>query len=180
MPFLAQARPPGLVDAHTHLIFGGWRQNELAMKLRGVPYLDILAQGGGILSTVRATRSAGQGALEDKARLALDEMLAFGTTTCEAKSGYGLDLDTELTQLRAIRALSSPASRDPPMASISSAWILAARPQRRPASRMVLDSSAVNTPVSQNTSQNSASPSAATAGIISSHSSRMYAARSAL
>lgn len=96
---------PGLVDAHTHLIFGGWRQNELAMKLRGVPYLDILAQGGGILSTVRATRSAGQGALEDKARLALDEMLAFGTTTCEAKSGYGLDLDTELTQLRAIRAL---------------------------------------------------------------------------
>ena len=96
---------PGLVDAHTHLIFGGWRQNELAMKLRGAPYLDILAQGGGILSTVRATRSAGQGALEDKARLALDEMLAFGTTTCEAKSGYGLDLDTELTQLRAIRAL---------------------------------------------------------------------------
>ena len=96
---------PGLVDAHTHLIFGGWRQNELAMKLRGVPYLDILAQGGGILSTVRATRSAGQGALEDKARLALDEMLSFGTTTCEAKSGYGLDLDTELTQLRAIRAL---------------------------------------------------------------------------
>ena len=96
---------PGLVDAHTHLIFGGWRQNELAMKLRGVPYLDILAQGGGILSTVRATRSAGQGAREDKARLALDEMLSFGTTTCEAKSGYGLDQDTELKQLRAIRAL---------------------------------------------------------------------------
>ena len=96
---------PGLVDAHTHLIFGGWRQNELAMKLRGVPYLDILAQGGGILSTVRATRSAGQGALEDKARLALDEMLSFGTTTCAAQSGYGLDLDTELKQLRAIRAL---------------------------------------------------------------------------
>ena len=96
---------PGLVDAHTHLIFGGWRQNELAMKLRGVPYLDILAQGGGILSTVRATRSAGQGALEDKARLALDEMLSFGTTTCEAKSGYGLDTETELRQLRAIRAL---------------------------------------------------------------------------
>ena len=96
---------PGLVDAHTHLIFGGWRQNELAMKLRGVPYLNILAQGGGILSTVRATRSAGQGALEDKARLALDEMLSFGVTTCEAKSGYGLDLDTELKQLRVIRAL---------------------------------------------------------------------------
>ena len=96
---------PGLVDAHTHLIFGGWRQNELALKLRGVPYLDILAQGGGILSTVRATRSASQEELADKARLALDEMLALGTTTCEAKSGYGLDTETELRQLRAIRAL---------------------------------------------------------------------------
>jgi len=96
---------PGLVDAHTHLIFGGWRQDELAMKLKGVPYLDILAQGGGILSTVRATRGASQKALEDKARMALDEMLAFGTTTCEAKSGYGLDTETELRQLRAIRAL---------------------------------------------------------------------------
>ncbi len=96
---------PGLVDAHTHLIFGGWRQNELALKLRGVPYLDILAQGGGILSTVRATRAASQEELADKARLALDEMLALGTTTCEAKSGYGLDTETELRQLRAIRAL---------------------------------------------------------------------------
>ena len=72
---------PGLVDAHTHLIFGGWRQGELALKLRGTPYLDILAQGGGILSTVRATRAASQEELEEKARLALDEMLAFGTTT---------------------------------------------------------------------------------------------------
>ena len=96
---------PGLVDAHTHLIFGGWRQNELALKLRGVPYLDILAQGGGILSTVRATRAASQEELADKARLALDEMLTLGTTTCEAKSGYGLDTETELRQLRAIRAL---------------------------------------------------------------------------
>ena len=96
---------PGLVDAHTHLIFGGWRQDELALKLRGVPYLDILAQGGGILSTVRATRSAAQEELEAKARLALDEMLSLGTTTCEAKSGYGLETETELRQLRAIRAL---------------------------------------------------------------------------
>lgn len=96
---------PGLVDAHTHLVFGGWRQNELALKLRGTPYLDILAQGGGILSTVRATRAASEKELEDKARLALDEMLAFGTTTCEAKSGYGLDKETELHQLRVIRAL---------------------------------------------------------------------------
>ena len=96
---------PGLVDAHTHLIFGGWRQDELALKLRGVPYLGILAQGGGILSTVRATRSASQEELEAKARLALDEMLSLGTTTCEAKSGYGLETETELRQLRAIRAL---------------------------------------------------------------------------
>ena len=96
---------PGLVDAHTHLIFGGWRQNELALKLRGVPYLDILAQGGGILSTVTATRAATEEELADKARLALDEMLSFGTTTCEAKSGYGLSTGEELKQLRAIRTL---------------------------------------------------------------------------
>ena len=96
---------PGLVDAHTHLIFGGWRQNELALKLRGVPYLDILAQGGGILSTVTATRSCTQTQLAEKARLALDEMLALGTTTCEAKSGYGLETAEELKQLRAIQDL---------------------------------------------------------------------------
>lgn len=96
---------PGLVDAHTHLIFGGWRQHEMAMKLQGVPYLDILAQGGGILSTVRATHASDERALADKASAALDEMLAFGTTTCEAKSGYGLCTDEELKQLRAIRCL---------------------------------------------------------------------------
>ena len=84
---------PGLVDAHTHLVFGGWRQNELALKLHGVPYLDILAQGGGILSTVTATRAATEEELADKAAAALDEMLRFGTTTCEAKSGYGLATD---------------------------------------------------------------------------------------
>lgn len=96
---------PGLVDAHTHLVFGGWRQNELALKLHGVPYLDILAQGGGILSTVTATRAATEEELADKAAAALDEMLRFGTTTCEAKSGYGLTTEEECKQLRAIRAL---------------------------------------------------------------------------
>lgn len=96
---------PGLVDAHTHLVFGGWRQNELALKLHGVPYLDILAQGGGILSTVTATRAATEEELADKAAAALDEMLRFGTTTCEAKSGYGLTTEEERKQLRAIRAL---------------------------------------------------------------------------
>ncbi len=96
---------PGLVDAHTHLIFGGWRQHEMALKLKGVPYLDILAQGGGILSTVTATREATQEELADKARLALDEMLSLGTTTVEAKSGYGLSLAEEIKQLRALRDL---------------------------------------------------------------------------
>ena len=76
---------PGLVDAHTHLIFGGWRQYEMEQKLKGVPYLDILASGGGILSTVRATRSASEDELYDKAKAALDEMLSFGTTTCEER-----------------------------------------------------------------------------------------------
>ena len=96
---------PGLVDAHTHLIFGGWRQNELGLKLHGATYLDILSMGGGILSTVNATRAATEEALYDKAREALDEMLSLGITTVEAKSGYGLDLENELKQLRVIRRL---------------------------------------------------------------------------
>ena len=96
---------PGLVDAHTHLVFGGWRQNELGMKLHGMGYLDILAAGGGILSTVRATRNASEELLFQKAYLALEEMLMLGVTTCEAKSGYGLDLETELKQLRVIKRL---------------------------------------------------------------------------
>ena len=96
---------PGLVDAHTHLVFGGWRQNEMSLKLRGAGYLEILAAGGGILSTVKATREATEDELFDKAWEALDEMLEFGVTTAEAKSGYGLDLETELKQLRVIRRL---------------------------------------------------------------------------
>lgn len=96
---------PGLVDAHTHLIFGGWRQNELGLKLHGVTYLEILAQGGGILSTVRSTRAASEEELADKAAKELKAMLAMGTTTCEAKSGYGLAPEDEYKQLRAIRRL---------------------------------------------------------------------------
>lgn len=95
----------GLVDAHTHLVFGGWREDELALKLHGVPYLDILAQGGGILSTVRATRKASEDELYDKTAKALDTMLSYGTTTCEAKSGYGLDMENELKQLRVVHRL---------------------------------------------------------------------------
>ncbi len=96
---------PGLVDAHTHLVFGGWRAHEMAQKLAGVPYLDILKQGGGILNTVRQTREASFEELKEKAQKALSEMLTLGTTTCEAKSGYGLDLDNELKQLQVVKAL---------------------------------------------------------------------------
>lgn len=95
----------GLVDAHTHLVFGGWREHELALKLHGVPYLDILAQGGGILSTVRSTRSATENELFEKTAKSLDTMLSLGTTTCEAKSGYGLDFENELKQLKVTQRL---------------------------------------------------------------------------
>lgn len=101
---------PGLIDAHTHLVFGGWREHELAMKRQGVPYLEILAQGGGILSTVRATRSASQEELAAKAGEALKTMLSLGVTTCEAKSGYGLDAETEIKQLKVIRELNKTQS----------------------------------------------------------------------
>lgn len=103
---------PGLADAHTHLIFGGWRQDELADKLHGVPYLDILARGGGILSTVRATRAATEAELLEKGRRTLLEMQRFGVTACEAKSGYGLETETELRQLRVIRQLGQECAMD--------------------------------------------------------------------
>ena len=96
---------PGLVDAHTHLVFGGWRQNELAMKLHGASYLEILEQGGGILSTVQNTRAASEENLASKAKAALDEMLSLGVTTVEAKSGYGLTTEDEIKSLRVIQAL---------------------------------------------------------------------------
>ena len=90
---------PGLVDCHTHLVFGGFRQHELGLKLAGADYLDILAAGGGILSTVQATRTADFNELYTKAACFLDDMLAHGTTTVEAKSGYGLETATEIKQL---------------------------------------------------------------------------------
>ena len=95
----------GLVDCHTHLVFGGWREDELARKLRGETYLSILQSGGGILSTVRHTRQADEDALFARAKEFLMEMTANGTTALEAKSGYGLDLETEQKQLRVIRRL---------------------------------------------------------------------------
>lgn len=96
---------PGLIDAHTHLVFAGTREAEWQMRARGAGYLEILAAGGGILSTVAATRAASDADLLAGARARLDEMLANGTTTAEAKSGYGLDTRTELRQLDVIGRL---------------------------------------------------------------------------
>jgi imidazolonepropionase len=87
---------PGLVDPHTHLLFAGSREGELVMRQRGAGYMDILAAGGGILSTVAATRMATVEQLADHGRRWLDEMCRHGVTTVEAKSGYGLDLQSEL------------------------------------------------------------------------------------
>lgn len=107
--FDAQGRlvTPGLVDPHTHLVFGGWREHELAMKLKGVPYLDILAAGGGILSTVRSTRAASKEQLTAKTMQVLERMLSLGVTTCEAKSGYGLALEHEIKMLETVRDLAT-------------------------------------------------------------------------
>jgi imidazolonepropionase len=96
---------PGLIDCHTHMVFGGYRQGEIPLKLRGASYLDILRAGGGILDTVGKTRSASQEELYEKTRAFLDEMLENGVTTAESKSGYGLDLETEIKQLRVNKAL---------------------------------------------------------------------------
>jgi imidazolonepropionase len=90
---------PGLIDPHTHLLFAGTREGELVLRQRGADYLEILQAGGGILSTVTATRAASEEQLADHGRRWLSEMLAHGTTTIEAKSGYGLDLPTELRLL---------------------------------------------------------------------------------
>jgi imidazolonepropionase len=96
---------PGFVDAHTHAIFAGDRREELRRRLAGATYAEIAAAGGGILSTVAATRAASESQLVADTRVRLDEMLACGTTTCEIKSGYGLSLESELKLLRAVATL---------------------------------------------------------------------------
>jgi imidazolonepropionase len=90
---------PGYVDSHTHLVYAGDRVNELKMKLAGKSYMEILAAGGGIMQTVRATREATENELEEQATGRLRRMLELGTTTVEGKSGYGLETKTELKQL---------------------------------------------------------------------------------
>ncbi|MEQ6378251.1 imidazolonepropionase [Bacillaceae bacterium S4-13-56] len=96
---------PGLVDPHTHLVHGGSREKEMALKQAGVPYLEILKQGGGILSTVEATRVASEEELYLKSSRILESIISYGVTTIEAKSGYGLDAETELKQLRVAHRL---------------------------------------------------------------------------
>ena len=106
---------PGLVEGHTHLVFGGYRQNEIPLKLKGAGYLDILRAGGGILDTVNKTRQASFQELYDKTEGFLDEMMGLGVTTAEAKSGYGIDLETEVKLLEVLKKL----NEDHPMDLVS-------------------------------------------------------------
>lgn len=103
---------PGLVDPHTHMCFVGEREEEFGERLRGVPYLDILARGGGILSTVRAVRNATQEELFHETLHRAQRALRLGTTTLEMKSGYGLDTATELKMLKVIKDVSLACSLD--------------------------------------------------------------------
>lgn len=96
---------PGFVDSHTHFIFGGFRADEFAWRMKGDSYMSIMERGGGINATVTATRQASQEELAALGRERLDAMLEFGVTTVEGKSGYGLDCETELRQLRAMKQL---------------------------------------------------------------------------
>ncbi|MDO8753160.1 MAG: imidazolonepropionase [Anaerolineales bacterium] len=103
---------PGFVDPHTHLIWAGDRANEFEMKMGGLAYLDILAAGGGIISTVKATRSASMETLMAQTRPRILRMFAHGTTTAEAKTGYGLQTSTELLLLKALLALDDESPLD--------------------------------------------------------------------
>ena len=98
---------PGLIDCHTHLVHAGNRANEFEQRLNGVSYEAIARSGGGILSTVNATRAASEAQLLAESLPRLDALLAEGLTTIEVKSGYGLSLDHERRQLRAARALAT-------------------------------------------------------------------------
>jgi len=96
---------PGLIDSHTHLVFGGSRENEFEQRIEGLSYLEIADSGGGILSTVESTRRASFEELLSLGRRRLDRLLSKGVTTIEAKSGYGLSLEAELKILRVMKAL---------------------------------------------------------------------------
>lgn len=96
---------PGFVDSHTHFVFGGYRAEEFSWRLRGDSYMDIMQRGGGIVNTVKATREASFEELMETGLKRLDSMLSFGVTTVEGKSGYGLDLETEIKQLKVMDEL---------------------------------------------------------------------------
>ena len=98
---------PGFVDSHTHFPFAGYRPEEYGWRLSGMRYMEIMAKGGGIVNTMAATRKAGRQELIDVARRRLDAMLAMGVTTVEGKSGYGLDLESEIKQLEVMAALNA-------------------------------------------------------------------------
>ena len=96
---------PGFVDPHTHFVFGGYREEEFSWRMRGDSYMDIMNRGGGIVNTTRATREASEEELYAAGKQRLDAMMRLGITTVEGKSGYGLDRETELKQLRVMRRL---------------------------------------------------------------------------
>lgn len=98
---------PGFVDSHTHLIFGGYRPDEFEWRLKGDSYMSIMERGGGIQSTVNATREESSDALRDKAQWFIDRMVNMGVTTVEAKSGYGLDTQSEVKMLEVIDSLAN-------------------------------------------------------------------------
>jgi imidazolonepropionase len=103
---------PGFIDSHTHLIFGGYRADEFSWRLKGDTYMSIMERGGGITNSVRATRAESLENLVEIGRNRLHKMLQFGVTTVEGKSGYGLDLDTEIKQLEAMKILNSEEAID--------------------------------------------------------------------
>jgi len=118
---------PGLVDCHTHLVFGGTRANEHAMRRAGATYEEIAKAGGGIASTVKATREAGTDELRDQSRRRLHALMKGGVTTVEIKSGYGLDTASEIRLLNAARAI----GRDEPVRLVTTLLALHALPPER-------------------------------------------------
>lgn len=108
---------PGFVDSHTHLVFGGYRPEEFMWRMRGDTYMSIMERGGGIVSTMKATRETPFEELRRKAAWFIDVMSRMGVTTVEAKSGYGLDHDTEIKQLEVARALGTDPDRKVDVAS---------------------------------------------------------------
>lgn len=102
---------PGFIDSHTHLVFGGYRPDEFMWRMRGDSYMSIMERGGGIVNTMKATRQASEQELIDKIKWYIDRMSEMGVTTVEGKSGYGLDCEAELKQLRVMAAINADPDR---------------------------------------------------------------------